>query len=152
MVVYNLYSHRCIIDSAELWWSMAVKEHTFKHICLIIWCISNIFFYFVRDSLWSYTWFHPSPDGLGLAVDTSLQGVAVHFKWQWTGKNLIFPLKFGLLVSLFLRNKHARFHWDIFLTDPMIKIWFFFKLSLAVAKKTLVLQCSVHLKNCPQHI
>ena len=27
-------------------------------------------FYFVRDSLLCYTWFHPSPDRLGLAVDT----------------------------------------------------------------------------------
>ena len=27
-------------------------------------------FHFVRDSLWCYTWFHPSPDRLGLAVDT----------------------------------------------------------------------------------
>ena len=42
---------------------------------------------------------------------------------RWTSKNLIFPLKFGLLVSLYLCNKHARFHWDIFQTGPMIKIW-----------------------------
>ena len=32
MVVYNPYSHRCIIDrlidSVELWWSVVVKEHT----------------------------------------------------------------------------------------------------------------------------
>ena len=32
---------------------------------------------------------------------------------QWTSKNLIFPLKFGLLVSLYLCNKHDRFHLDI---------------------------------------
>ena len=42
---------------------------------------------------------------------------------QRTSKSLIFPLKFGLLVSLYLCNKHARFHWDIFQTGPMIKIW-----------------------------
>ena len=29
-----------------------------------------IIFHFVRDSLWSYTWFHPPLDRLGLAVDT----------------------------------------------------------------------------------
>ena len=42
---------------------------------------------------------------------------------QRTSKNLIFALKFGLLVSLYLCNKHARFYWDIFQTGPMIKIW-----------------------------
>ena len=39
---------------------------------------------------------------------------------QRTSKNLIFALKFGLLVSLYLCNKHARFHWDILQTGPMI--------------------------------
>ena len=31
----SLDSHRHIIDSSELWWSMVVKVHIFKQICLI---------------------------------------------------------------------------------------------------------------------
>ena len=72
-----------------------------------------IIFHFVRDSLWCYTWFHPSPDrqtGAGCRHKELLQTSS----GQWTSKNLIFPLKFGLLVSLYLCNKHARIHWDIF--------------------------------------
>ena len=79
-----------------------------------------IIFHFVRDFLRCYTWFHPSPDRLGLAVDW---GWLYTSSGQRTSKNLIFPLKFGLLVSLYLCNKHARFHWDIFQTGPVIKIW-----------------------------
>ena len=44
-------------------------KNIFSHSFAYFWCISNIF-HFVRDSLWSHTWFHPSPDRLGLGVDT----------------------------------------------------------------------------------
>ena len=43
---------------------------------------------------------------------------------QRTSKNLIFALKFGLLVSLYLCNKHARFHWDILQKGPWFKFDF----------------------------
>ena len=48
--------------------------------------------HFVRDSLWSYTWLHPSPDRLGLAVDTKScwtlqvanEPVRIqYFPWNW---------------------------------------------------------------------
>ena len=32
----SLDSHRHIIDSSELWWSMVAKVHIFKQICLIL--------------------------------------------------------------------------------------------------------------------
>ena len=44
---------------------------------------------------------------------------------QCDSRNLIFPLKFGLLVSLYLCNKHARFYCEIILIRPVIKIWLF---------------------------
>ena len=69
-------------------------------------------FQFVRDSLRCYTWFHPSPDRLGLAVDT--WSCCTFQEANEPVRIFIFPLKFGLLVSLYLCNKHARFHWDIF--------------------------------------
>ena len=71
-----------------------------------------IIFHFVRDSLRCYTWFHPLPDRLGLAVDT--WSCCTFQVANEPLRILIFPLKFGLLVSLYLCNKHARFHWDIF--------------------------------------
>ena len=96
------------------------SERTYFQTDLLNFDTFLIIFHFVRDSPWSYSWFHPSPDRLGLGFDA--RSCRTTSSAQWTSNNFIFPLKFGMLVSLYLCKKHTRFRWDIFKTGPMIKI------------------------------
>ena len=82
MVVNNLDSQRHIIDSSGLWWSMVVKVHILKQICLIL-------MHFWQFLILSGIPCRVIPDFTHRRTDwgwLSTHGVAVHFKWpmnQW---------------------------------------------------------------------
>ena len=69
-----------------------------------------------RDSLRSYAWCDPSPEILTVAVDNRRCRTYRIYSWytQRTSRKFRFLLILGLLVLLYLYNKHARFHWDIY--------------------------------------
>ena len=105
-----------VLSCDDQWW----WKRTFSNRFAWFWCISNNFSFCQGFPAVLYL---ISPIARQTGAGCWHKELLYTLSGQWTSKNLIFPLKIGLLFSLYLCKKHARFHWDIFSTGPMIKIW-----------------------------
>ena len=96
-----------VLGCDDQWWWKNIFSNTFAW----FWCISNNFSLCQGFPVELY---QISPTAGQTGAGCRHKELLYTSSAQWTGKKLILPLKFGLLLSLFLCNKYARFHWDIF--------------------------------------